>query len=116
MLHDLGKLNVPSEILNKPGSPDETEWAILQTHPTAAAELLEPLRPWLGDWINAAAEHHERWDGAGYPLGLAGTEISLAGRITAVADAFDVITSRRSYKESMSAETARQELIRCAGS
>ena len=115
MLHDLGKLSVPSEILNKPDAPDPAEWAILQTHPTAAAELIEPLRDWLGDWTNAAAEHHERWDGNGYPLGLAGTEISLAGRITAVADAYDVITSRRSYKTPLSAETARNELIRCAG-
>ena len=115
MLHDIGKLAVPADILNKDSRPTDSEWAILASHPTEGASLLEPLRSWLGDWLLAASEHHERWDGQGYPNGLAGYDISLAGRIVAVADAYDVITSHRSYKEPMSLEAARTELVECAG-
>jgi HD-GYP domain-containing protein (c-di-GMP phosphodiesterase class II)/uncharacterized protein YjbI with pentapeptide repeats len=115
MLHDIGKLAVPAEILNKDSRPEDSEWAILASHPSQGLELLAPLQGWLGDWLLAASEHHERWDGAGYPSGLAGTEISLAGRIVAVADAYDVITSHRSYKQPMSIEAARSELVACAG-
>lgn len=115
MLHDIGKIAVPPEILNKPGRPDKEEWEILKSHPAAGETMLAPLADWLGEWMGAASEHHERWDGGGYPRGLAGTEISLAGRITAVADAYDVITSRRSYKEPTPAAEARTELVRCSG-
>jgi putative nucleotidyltransferase with HDIG domain len=115
LLHDIGKLDVPHEILTKSGRPTEEEWEILRGHPSAGARLAAPLREWLGDWSSAIEEHHERWDGGGYPRGLAGTEISLAGRIVAVADVFDVITSSRSYKQSGSVAEARQELARCAG-
>ncbi len=116
LLHDIGKLSVPAEILNKPGRPDDAEWEILRSHPAEAERILQPLRGFLGPWIGAASDHHERFDGAGYPKGLTGEEISLAGRICAVADAFDVITSRRSYKEPLSPEAARAELVDCAGS
>ncbi len=115
LLHDVGKLAVPANILNKEGSPTEEEWAILKRHPAEGAKILGPLAPWLGDWSLAASQHHERWDGAGYPAGLSGTEISLAGRIASVADAFDVITSKRSYKTALSIETAREELVACSG-
>lgn len=115
MLHDIGKLSVPAEILNKAGRPTEEEWRTLVRHPLIGAEIVEELAGWLGDWRFAARDHHERWDGKGYPRGLAGEEISLAGRIVAVADAYDVITSARSYKKPMSAEAARRELVRCAG-
>ncbi len=116
LLHDVGKLTVPPEILNKAGRPDDTEWQILQGHPAAGGRMLEPLRPWLGDWIHAADQHHLRWDGNGYPLKIGGNDISLPGRIVAVADAYDVMTSTRSYKKPLSAEVARQELTDCAGS
>jgi hypothetical protein len=116
LLHDVGKLTVPEPILNKPGRPNTEEWEILRNHPAAALELLGPLADWLGEWVLAATQHHERWDGDGYPGGLAGTDISLAGRIVAVADTYDVITSKRSYKEPMSAEAARRELVACSGS
>ncbi|MEZ5407454.1 MAG: HD-GYP domain-containing protein [Acidimicrobiales bacterium] len=116
LLHDIGKLTVPAEILNKDADLTAEEWAVLRNHPAAGQAILAPLSGWLDDWIRAAGEHHERWDGEGYPAGLAGTRISLAGRITAVADAYDVITSARSYKKPMSAAAARQELVRCAGS
>lgn len=115
LLHDIGKLTVPPEILNKQTGPNAEEWKILANHPAAGIEILEPLRGWLGDWLLAAGEHHERFDGLGYPAGLSGMDISLAGRIVAVADAYDVITSKRSYKEPMSVEAARQELVHCSG-
>jgi hypothetical protein len=98
MVHDVGKLMVPPELLNKDGPPTDEEWQVLQQHPAEGGRLVEPLAGWLGDWRLAASQHHERWGGGGYPLGLAGTDISLAGRIVAVADAYDVITSKRSYK------------------
>lgn len=115
LLHDVGKLTVPPEILNKNGRPDDAEWEMLQNHPTAGIPLLEPLRGWLGDWIHAADQHHCRWDGKGYPSNLAGEEIALSGRLVAIADAYDVMTSTRSYKQPLSAEAARQELTNCAG-
>ncbi|MEM9201956.1 MAG: HD-GYP domain-containing protein, partial [Actinomycetota bacterium] len=115
LIHDVGKLTVPPEILNKPGRPDDDEWQIIRHHPTAAQAYLAPLEGWLGSWALAATEHHERYDGTGYPAGLAGDEISLAGRIVAVADAYDVMTSARSYKKALSPEIAREELMRNAG-
>lgn len=116
LLHDMGKLEVPSEILNKAGRPDEDEWKILQGHPAAGRSYVDSLRPWLGDWLGAVDEHHCRWDGNGYPYDLAGADITLAGRIAAVADAYDVMTSVRSYKKAMAPEVARQELVQGAGS
>ena len=116
LLHDMGKLHVPGEILNKAGRPDEDEWAILKEHPAKAEEYLEPLAEWLGEWRHAAVGHHERWDGNGYPQGQAGTQIPLSARIVAVADAYDVMTSTRSYKKAMPAELARQEVADKAGS
>jgi hypothetical protein len=115
LLHDVGKLEIPHEILAKPGKPTEEEWEILRAHPSLGAELAAPLRQWLGPWSAAIDQHHERWDGTGYPHGLAADEISLAGRIVAVADVFDVITSARSYKRQSSVVEARKELSRCAG-
>ncbi|MGI9608442.1 MAG: HD-GYP domain-containing protein [Acidimicrobiales bacterium] len=115
MLHDVGKIEVPGEILNKETTLSPEEWKILRRHPAAAVAILEPLREWLGDWLLAASEHHERFDGTGYPAGIMGRDISLAGRITAVADTWDVITSARSYKSPMSHTAARAELVRCAG-
>ena len=115
LLHDVGKLKVPYEILNKRGRPDEDEWEILKSHTTEGRKLIEPLEEWLGEWANAVDQHHERWDGGGYPYGLSGEEIHLGGRIVAVADAFDVMTSARSYKKPMPSAAAREEIARCAG-
>ena len=94
ILHDIGKLRVPVSILNKPGKPDEDEWAALQAHPSHGADIAGALLPWLGEWGQVIVEHHERWDGTGYPHGLAGREIHLGSRIVSVADAFDVMTVR----------------------
>ena len=115
LLHDVGKVHVPVEIINKDGRPSEEEWAQLQQHPHHGGELVQPLRGWLGDWLDGVEQHHERFDGGGYPHGLAGEEISLAARVIAVADTYDVITSARTYKKPMPAEQARAEITRCAG-
>lgn len=115
LLHDIGKLEVPPEILNKPARLNDEEYAVIRGHPGAGGVLIEPLRWWLGDWAGAVAEHHERFDGQGYPRALTGTEITLAGRIVAVADAFDVMTATRSYKKPQDPALARAELTRCAG-
>jgi hypothetical protein len=116
LLHDVGKLEVPAEILQKPGRPTEEEWSILLRHPEFGAELIAPLRGWLGEWAEAVLQHHERWDGEGYPDRRAGEQIALAGRIVAVADVFDVITSARSYKDASDTAAGREEIARCAGS
>ena len=115
LLHDIGKLTVPVSILNKPGKPDAAEWRLLQGHPLEGARLAAPLADWLGPWSDTIAQHHERYDGKGYPFGLAGTDISLGGRIVAVADSFETMTSVRSYRNVISTEAARQELVVCAG-
>ncbi|WP_445152113.1 HD domain-containing phosphohydrolase [Baekduia sp. Peel2402] len=115
LLHDIGKLEVATEILNKPGRPSEEEWQQLKRHPLYGETLIEPMRPWLGEWADAVGYHHERWDGEGYPRGVAGEEIPLPGRIVAIADVFDVITSARSYKDPGSPTAGREEIARCAG-
>jgi hypothetical protein len=115
LLHDIGKINVPAKVLNKPGAPDPDEWAIIRHHPAHGDRLIEPVRAWLGPWSKAVYEHHERWDGKGYPRRLAGHEISLAGRIVAVTDSYEVMTATRSYKKPMSVKDARAELTRSAG-
>jgi putative nucleotidyltransferase with HDIG domain len=116
LVHDVGKMAVSPAILNKAGRPTDEEWRELRNHPAAAARMLAPLEPWLGEWLRAATEHHERVDGKGYPNGLRGDEISLAGRIVAVADAYDCMTSARSYKKALPPAQARFELSRNAGS
>ena len=115
LLHDVGKLDVSTEILNKPGKPTDEEWEQLRRHPLYGETLVEPLNEWLGTWTDAVGYHHENWDGKGYPRGIAGEEIPLGGRIVAIADVYDVITSARSYKEPASPTEARAELARCAG-
>ena len=116
LLHDIGKLEVPSRVLNKPGKPTASEWEALKRHPELGARIAAPLLPWLGEAAAAIAQHHERHDGAGYPLGLSGREISLVARIVSVADSFEVMTAARTYKKPMSVPAARRELARCAGS
>ena len=116
LLHDIGKLHTSPRILNKPDTPSIGEWEVLRRHPEDGARIIAPLRKWLGPWAVTVEEHHERWDGHGYPKGLAGDRISLGARIVAVADAFEVMTAPRPYRRPVSAEAARQELARCAGS
>ncbi len=115
LLHDVGKITVHVDILNKSGKPSEAEWEILRQHPLEGQRILEPLREWLGEWGLAVAQHHENFDGTGYPFGISGEQISLGARIVSVADAFEVMTSARSYKSPLSPSAARKELTRCAG-
>ena len=115
LIHDVGKLRIPAEILTKPGKLTHEEFEVIKTHPAEGVRLAEPLADFLGPWIGAVGEHHERFDGGGYPNGIAGTDISLAGRIVAVADAYDVITAARSYKKPLSPTFARRELAENAG-
>jgi putative nucleotidyltransferase with HDIG domain len=115
LLHDVGKLTIPPEILNKAGELGATERAIMLSHAVAGCEMVEPLHSFLGSFVHAADGHHEKWDGSGYPSGLRGEQIPLAARIVAVADAYEVMTATRPYKKPMSADNARAELTRCAG-
>lgn len=115
LLHDIGKVAVHPDILNKPGALDDAEWEQIKNHPLEGAKLTAPLTAWLGQWADTMAEHHEKYDGSGYPRGLAGQEISLGARIVAVADAYDVMTAIRSYKPAMTPQDARAELQACAG-
>ncbi len=114
-LHDIGKLHVPPDLLDKPDPLEEEEWARLREHSAAGARIL------LGnDRLAALAPyvlfHHERWDGRGYPHGLSGTDIPLGARIIAVADAFDAMTSPRPYRPvPKRAAKALQEIIAFAG-
>jgi putative nucleotidyltransferase with HDIG domain len=114
ILHDIGKVAVPDAILHKPGKPTEEEWATIRRHPELGAQILE--HPSLADVRRWVAAHHERPDGKGYPLGLSGTTIPLEARILAVADAYEAMTSDRSYRASIGHEEARAELQRFAGS
>jgi hypothetical protein len=116
LLHDVGKLAVHADILNKAGALTDEEWEQIRLHPLEGAKLTEPLAAWLGSWASTIAEHHERYDGNGYPRGLAGKDISHGGRIVAVADAYDVMTAARAYKKAMGPVAARQELTANAGS
>ena len=104
-LHDIGKIGIPDRILLKPGKLDPDEWEIMKQHTIIGGRILEHSSAAvikLGETI--ALAHHEKWDGSGYPRGLASEQIPLAGRITAIADVFDALTSKRPYKEPFSVE------------
>ena len=115
LLHDIGKLLVPSAILSKPSALNSSEFDTVRKHPEEGARLIGPLRSWLGEWADAVEHHHERWDGFGYPNRLAGERISLAGRIVAVADSYEVMTAVRPYRRPIGVAAARQELVKCSG-
>lgn len=115
MLHDVGKLEVPRSVLNKPGPLDPGELEIVRRHPEQGARMTAPLHDWLGEWANAIVEHHERFDGRGYPGGRKGSGISLGARIVAVADVYETMTAARPYHRPKTPAKAREELVRCAG-
>ena len=105
LLHDVGKLVVPTEVLNKPGPLTEEEWTLVRSHPSAGVEMLSEVDfPW--DVIPIVQSHHERWDGAGYPHRLAGEAIPRTARILCIADVYDALTSERSYKRAMNHDEA----------
>ncbi|WP_309044602.1 response regulator [Marinobacter sediminicola] len=98
-MHDVGKIGIPDAILQKPGKLDADEWAVMQTHPTIGAEIIGDDGSSLLDMAREVAlNHHEKWDGSGYPKGLKGTDIPVSARIVALADVFDALTSERPYK------------------
>lgn len=113
-LHDIGKIAIPDEILHKPGPLSDSEWALMRKH-TEIGERVLAAAPALGPVAKVVRSTHERWDGSGYPDGLAGREIPLSSRIIHVCDAFNAITEGRSYKRPLSREQALQELQRGAG-
>jgi response regulator RpfG family c-di-GMP phosphodiesterase len=114
LLHDIGKIGVPDAVLRKPARLTEEEWQEMREHPTHGQKILRGIE-FLEGAARVVAQHHERWDGRGYPLGLRGEEIDLNARIFAVADAFDAITSDRVYRGCKSYECAAEELGRHAG-
>ena len=114
LLHDVGKLIIPAEVLNKPARLNDEEWTLMRRHPEAGVELLAGIEfPW--DVRPLIESHHERWDGRGYPHGLAGEAIPLTARILCLADVFDALTSQRSYKQSMSVTDAIDIMRRDVG-
>jgi diguanylate cyclase (GGDEF)-like protein/putative nucleotidyltransferase with HDIG domain len=115
LLHDLGKIGIPDAILNKPSALSPDEWVIMRTHPSVGASIVGSVEP-LADLVPIVRDHHERYDGAGYPAGLAGDAIDLTARIVAAADAYEVMVSKRAYKEAQTVDAAVAELRRCRGS
>lgn len=110
LLHDVGKLIVPVEVLNKPGPLDEDEWRIMKRHPEAGVELLASVDfPW--DIRPMVRNHHERWDGSGYPDRLTGKSIPMSARILCIADVYDALTSNRSYRSGFDHERAVEIMI-----
>ncbi|MCC6929894.1 MAG: diguanylate cyclase [Gemmatimonadaceae bacterium] len=114
LLHDVGKLIVPSEVLNKPGRLTKEEWELMKRHPIAGVELLSQVEfPW--DILPIVRSHHECWDGTGYPDGLVGEETPLVARIVCLADVYDALTTERSYKRALSHNDALDVMKRDAG-
>src|SRR5437773_6190175 len=114
LLHDIGKIGIPDAILNKPGPLTEEEWVLMRTHPAVGASILAVVEP-LRDLVPIVRTHHERYDGQGYPARLGGDEIPLEAHIVAASDAFEVIVSRRAYKQAQTIDFACAELTRCKG-
>lgn len=110
-MHDIGKIGIPDRILQKPARLDETEWREMQKHPTIGASIIGAhATGMLAVAYEVARTHHEKWDGTGYPAGLKGEEIPLCGRIVAIADVFDALTSIRPYKKAWTVEQACEHL------
>lgn len=114
LLHDIGKIALPAEILSKPGRLTSTEWALIQGHPEAGHAILAQVDfPW--PVAQVALQHHEAMDGSGYPAGLAGDEILLESRILAVADVVEAMSSHRPYRPALGIEMALAEVVRERG-
>jgi putative nucleotidyltransferase with HDIG domain len=114
LLHDIGKIGIPDSILNKDGTLDEQEWRQIKAHPEMGVEILRYVAE-LSDSLPIILNHHEHYDGSGYPSGLKGNEIPLEARLLSVADAYDAMTSLRPYHNQRSSQEAIDELRRCAG-
>ncbi|MEA3428345.1 MAG: HD domain-containing phosphohydrolase, partial [Thermodesulfobacteriota bacterium] len=106
ILHDIGKIGIPGEILNRPGTLTPDEFGIIKAHPEAGYKICQPLQKTLGSALDVIRHHHEKLDGSGYPDGLKGKDISVISRIMCIADIFDALTSSRPYRGAMSREEA----------
>ncbi len=115
LLHDIGKIAIPQNILCKPGKLTDEEFAVMRLHPNNSEKLILSIKKLAGisSWLKA---HHERWDGKGYPDGLKGEEIPLSSRIVAIADTYDAMTSTRSYRMALDHKVAIEEIQKCSGS
>jgi response regulator RpfG family c-di-GMP phosphodiesterase len=114
LMHDVGKIGIRNDKLNKPGKLTPEELAMFRSHPAKGKRILEPI-PFMRDIVPGCYCHHEAWDGSGYPQGLMSDSIPLIGRIVAVADAYDAMTSDRAYRKALPHEVACGELERCSG-
>jgi putative nucleotidyltransferase with HDIG domain len=115
LLHDVGKIRVPNSIINKPGKLDEDEWAIMRQHTVYGEQMLRQVGGTLSSVGQVVRSSHERFDGGGYPDGLAGDQIPIESRIVSTCDAFNAMTTNRSYRPAMKLEEALAELRRCSG-
>lgn len=115
LVHDVGKIGVPESVLTKQGKLDEAEFAHIRKHPEIGYNILRDIRL-LDDVLPGVLHHHERFDGKGYPHGLAGSDIPLIARILAVADTFDAMSSNRSYRSAMARDVVLAEVVKCSGS
>jgi HD-GYP domain-containing protein (c-di-GMP phosphodiesterase class II) len=116
LLHDIGKIGIPDGILLKPGPLDPKELEQMRFHPVLGERVLEQIPYLSGLARDVVASHHERWDGKGYPAGLAGTVIPIAARIFALADSFDAMTNDRPYRRALPVTEAIDEIVRSSGS
>ena len=114
LLHDVGKIGVPDSILLKPGKLTEEEWETMRNHTLIGYKMISRIK-FLKGAADIVLYHHERWDGAGYPYGIAAEDIPLGARIFSIADTYDAITSKRVYKEAVPMDLARKEIERCSG-
>ena len=115
LLHDVGKIAIPKQILNKPGKLDPHEWTVIKTHTVEGQRMLERVGGFMRQVGLIVRSHHERWDGGGYPDGLAGDAIPLAARIVCCCDAWSAMTTDRSYRRALPEADALAELRRCRG-
>jgi len=114
LVHDVGKIGVPEAVLTKPGKLTRDEYNLVKQHPETGARILEGIRQ-MNDLIPGVLHHHEAWDGSGYPFGLAGQDIPLFGRLLGLADAFDAMSSDRTYRSAMPMNKVLDEIRRCSG-
>ena len=114
LLHDIGKIGVSDSILHKPGPLTDDEWVDMKRHPKIGHDMLKDIS-FLSGASTIVMAHHERFDGKGYPTGLAADEIPIGARIFVLADTFDAMTSNRPYRAALSVEASREEIISCSG-